>query len=294
VIEARPDVLLNFRAASLPPPLVDRIKGQGIYAVAWFADDPVLYKVSTAEVVDKYDLVLHAGDERVLEMYERTKQRRGVTFPFWVDDVAFAYGYDPGVADLDLIFIGNMNVPAKRWRYDWLAAYPRSIAVFGKVPQDPAGIHAGQLDKSVDLATAIRRARLGLNISQQFRDYSGTRFDFPGLADLGEYIMPSRVLQFAAVGVPIITLQLDPGHDWNTLFPEVIKIKDQSELASVVAGLSPDHGQLRALSHATNVRFRRHYSAQSRARFLEELLTSNVLHGLDHRERFELHPYEDC
>jgi hypothetical protein len=242
--------------------------------MAWFADDPVLYAAHTARVAPHYDLTLHTATAPTLELYESSLGVRGIAFPFWTDQKAFPQAYDPHRSDLDLVFIGNTHTRVKRWRYDVIADLPLTRAVYGDIAADPAGIHAGVATDDAALARAALRGRMGLNISQRFCDYAGTRFDFPGLAELGEYSLPSRIVQLAALGVPTISLvgSDQAAETTEALFPPVISVRNSDQLVARVRELRDDWDTLTAKSWDMHDWYARHYTAMARARLLERLV----------------------
>jgi hypothetical protein len=276
VIAVRPDVVIVIRSAALRPEQVDRLREHKIFTVAWFSDDPVLYSAHTARVATHYDLTLHTATAATLDLYESNLGVRGLAFPFWTDETAFPRSYDPRRCDLDLVFIGNTQTRVKRWRYDWIADLPLSRAIYGEVAHDPAGIHAGVAVDDRALARACVRGRWGLNISQRFVDYAGTRFDFPGFEDLGEYSLPSRVVQLAALGVPTVSLVVNEraAQSMAQLFPPVVTVRGREELIALVAGMRDDIEGLSARSDDTHAWYARHYTASARARFLEHVLAA--------------------
>jgi hypothetical protein len=260
----------------LRPEQVDRLHKRGIFTVAWFADDPVLYAAHTARVAPHYDLTLHTASAATLCLYEARLGVRGLAFPFWTDDISFPRLYDPRRCDLDLVFIGNTQTRVKRWRYDVIAGLPLSRAIYGLVAADPAGIHAGVAPDEAGLARAAVRGRLGLNISQRFSDYAGIRLDFPGLAELGEYPLPSRVVQLGALGVPTISLvgSERAAELTSMLYPPVITAYDPEQVTDVVKLMRDDLDTLNALSDQMHAWYAIHYTAAARARFLEQLVTA--------------------
>jgi polysaccharide pyruvyl transferase CsaB len=267
--DARPDAVLNVRAASLLPEMVGHLKAAGAVTLIWLPDDPVLYHVCYRRVVDAYDTLLHCGGEALLSFYERKHGRAGFNFPFWTDQQEHPFGFDPARAPLELVFLGNCWGDVRGNRYDLLSSLPFRMRIFGKVPHDPHGIRGGYLERTEQVAQALTTARCALNIPQFFRDYRETEYDFPELADLGHFQFPSRVIQYAAVGLPI--LSLEPRGVPET-FPELVPFKDRDELIQNAEALLGDEERLPAVAEATHARFRRSFSALARAVFLEELI----------------------
>jgi hypothetical protein len=271
-ITPRPDLLFTFRASTLTSEMLREVRsGVGMLAL-WLPDDPILYDICYRHVVDSYDLMLHCGDAAVLEFYRERHGRCGVNFPFWTDRDSLAYGYDPGGARYDAVFLGNCHGPVRRARYAQLAALPLRTRILGRVDDDPAGIRGEYLGDALfeptTLRASLREGRFGVTIPQFFRDYDGLPYDFPELRTLGYYDMPSRVVRYAAVGMPIAGL----GHERPPLgFPEVVVASDPAELGRRLAPLLADRDALLDLGRRTYARYQRSFSALSRARFLVAL-----------------------
>lgn len=275
VIAARADVALVMRPAALRGDQLRRLCAAGVRTVAWFADDPVFFAVQSTKLAPLYDLTLHTAMGPVLARYEHELGVRGVGFPFWAGPQHFPRLYDPARCDVDVVFIGNVHNEVKAWRYDWLAGLPVSKVMYGQAKDDPAGIVAGVAQDDEALARACARGRFGLNISQRFADYAGSRFDFPGLAELGEFPLPSRVVQLAAVGVPVLALVGSDraAEDLELLVPPAVVVRDEAEATSAVQRYAADPDALAELSARTHAWYLSHYTAAARARFLHELLT---------------------
>jgi hypothetical protein len=288
VIEWKPDVLLCFRPAALPPPLLGRLERAGIHLMAWLSDDPVFWGGTYGHVADGYRTVLHCGAAPVLDFYERAHGRpTGVNMPFFTDGVAFPHRYDPDRASYDVLFLGNVDKGVRAGRYDTLAGLGVDVHVHGRVAEDPAGIGRGYLDSDTEVQRAASGARLGLSIPQFFRDYGGTEHDFPGLAELGHFQYPSRVVQYAAMGLPVVSVA-DPGYVAD--FPElVVSTGEAAALRGSVTDLLADPAALRERGASTYQRFRRQFSAASRAMLLEHLATDDGWRTLDAAERASLY-----
>ena len=284
------DALLCMRSSSLTAEHLQYLRSQGIVTAVWFNDDPVLYKMCTADVAPHYDVTLHTGDSRTLALYEDTLGVRGATFPFWCDDADFPHRYNAARAEHDLVFLGYMHNRVKRWRFAWLqqaADAGVDLIAYGKTHDDDrAAFAVGDLPMD-DVASTLPRFRVGFNISQQFSDYDGTEFDYPQLRELGEFPIPSRVVQFAAVGLPVITLRM-PGDDgplWESQFPEVVGIRTPAELAAVLDEWRTHPEQLESLAAATHARWQRDFTAVTRARLLVDLLSDPQHLRTLHREQ---------
>lgn len=266
-LEFAPDLILNFRAASLTGDMLARVKHAGVRSAVWLPDDPVLYDVCYRQIVDHYDIVLHCGSQQVLEFYSERHTTTGVNFPFWTDGVEFPRSrgrYD--TTQFDVVFLGNLKGGVRRNRYDLLASNPGSVRVYGKIEDDPHGISCGYLEDQSEIVRRLGAARLGLNIPQFFKDYSGAPYDFAGLSGLGFFQFPSRVIQYAAIGLPIISY--GSGTPPAT-FPEMVVANNPETLRELCRSLLADPTRLDDLANATHQRFESTFSADRRAELLE-------------------------
>lgn len=274
VLSQDPDVIFVFRPASLPFGLLRRARASGARLVAWFSDDPVLWNLSYGPGIEFYDLVLHCGNSEVLSFYERKHGRpTGINFPFWTDNVAFPRVYGTNETQYDAMFLGNVRGQVRSKRYEALAGLEARVRVFGSVDEDPLGLWGGYLDSDEEVADAASRARFGVSIPQVFSDHSGMPTWFPGLGDLSFFQYPSRVIQYAAMGLPIIAMVPDATH--LSSFPEIVCASDADDLNRQVRRLVSNM-DLADLSARTHNRFERHFSADARAIALEALLGDEV------------------
>lgn len=279
----RPDLVLVFRPASAPYPVLQALRGTGAVVAAWLSDDPVLFKDSYGPVIDLYDLILHCGNESVLRFYEQRFGRpTGVNFPFWTDHAAFPAVYGQHEPESTVMFLGNMVGPVRRARYEQLAAMGHSVRVYGRMEADPAGMGGGFLDSDAEVAEAGGRARVALNIPQFFSAYRGQPTWFPGLEDLGHFDLPSRVVQYAAMGLPVVSVV--PGAPRSPAFPEMEVCGGIEEADRRITDML-DSGGLPALAARTLDRFDRSFSATSRVQALEALLQDDSWRSLDAAER---------
>jgi hypothetical protein len=266
------DVVFNFRPEELTVATLESLRERGVTTVTWFADDPLLYKINSSHVAEAYDLTLHTGREDVLAMYEDRQGVRGYSFPWWTDDAHYPYGYDPEAADIDVGFLGNCHKRRRSDRYELLAGLPFSARFFGRLDDgasDYAGIQAGVIDRT-EIPTAIRRFRLAINFSQRFDDVE-KRYAFPGLKRFGEYFFPSRLVLYAAVGLPTVSLT-QPG--LQPPFASVVTATDRDELAARIGEVIDDPDALMDLSRRARADFESCLTAQSRAALLLTLLES--------------------
>lgn len=285
VLDFAPDVILVFRPASLPPALLKLIKSSGAHLAVWLSDDPVLWDLSYRPIINEYDTIWHCGSERVLRHYDEEFGRAvGVNVPFWTDEVAFPYVYGSNSPESDLMFLGNVHDEVRRRRYFDMAGMRSSIRIHGNVGLDFRNLGAGYLDSDAEVVDAASRARLALNVPQYFKDHKGLPTWFDGLDELGTFQYPSRVIQYAAMGLPILSVTPD-SDDYRT-FPEITCVPEFSAVDDAAARLLVEQ-DLEALSRATHERFYRHYSADSRALALESIVTDDSWRALSARERSE-------
>ena len=283
VIDFDSDVCFVMRPASLPFDLLDKLKKQGITLVAWFSDDPVLFDLSYGPVVDSYDLVLHCGNAKVLEFYEKFFGRpTGVNFPFWTDHEAFPKVWGEAEPLVDLMFLGNVQDEVRRSRYFKLAELTSSVRIHGNVGADYVGLSGGYLDGNNEVLLSGASTRAALNIPQFFGDHRGLETWFDGLGDLGFFEYPSRVVQYMAMGIP--TISVVPSEAVFRSYPEMLTAPSIKEADEIFRELS-ERGSLAELSSKVSDRFDRNFSALSRVLALEALLQGDDWKNLDAVER---------
>lgn len=270
VLALAPDLILNFRAATMTPQMLERIKFSGARSAVWLPDDPVLYQVCYHAIVEHYDIVLNCGPAKVLDFYQERHSCKGVNFPFWTDNTEFPRCYSGADgSEYDVVFLGNLKGGVRRNRYGLVAGVPGSVRIYGRVENDPQGLCHGYLDDQSETASKLGAARLALNIPQFFKDYAGLPYDFPDLAGLGQFEFPSRVIQYAAIGLPIVSYgRVEPPET----FPEMLVAKDQEGLREVCSAALADPERLEALATATHRRFKAAFTAERRAQLLEYLI----------------------
>lgn len=287
--ESNFDALINFRASSLLPKHVKKLRNAGIKTVVWLPDDPVLYSLCYSRVVDHYDLVLHCGDRGVLNFYDTHNHPSGINFPFWVD---------PGVFSVERccrsqltkgsskpwVFFGNLGGQVRQGRYDILSKLSEGLDIWGQCPKDPHGMHRGYL-KTIDSTVAtLPQYQVGINIPQKFEDYHGSDYDFPELSSLGKFFLPSRVVQYAALGLPVLTIGLSSSlhHFSSSLVAET-----SAEALDRLDGVLSSQVIRRELADLGREEVCKHFSGFSRARFLVALLQGDLIPsqlGLHERE----------
>jgi hypothetical protein len=278
------DVLFNFRPEELAPEQLEDLRARGVTTVVWFADDPLLYKLCYRHTAEAYDLTLHTGREDVLAFYEEKHAKRGYSFPFWTDDAHYSYGYDPDAADIEVGFLGNCHRPRRAARYDLLASLPWRVKFFGRLGrlprsdprfragddnwrEDHAGIHGGLLGPQ-EISGALRRFRIAINMAQPFVGVKD-RYSFPRLHDFGEFFFPSRLVLYAAVGIPTVSITL-PGS--GPPFPSVMTVTNRDELIERIGPLLDDREALLAASRGARRDFDSLLTAQSRVAMLLSLI----------------------
>lgn len=285
VVAQKPDILINFMAACLPPNALLYLKSKGVQTCLWLNDDPVLYDISYKFVVEDYDLILNCGGENIIDFYEKRHDIKGVNFPFWTDNEEFPYLYDKVSKDYDVVFLGTIRGKVRRGRYQTIASIPERVQIIGTVDDDPARLSTGWIRDQATIVQHLSRGHLALNIPQFFRDYEGDPFYFPELADLGNFEFPSRVIQYMAVGLPCITYGLDCA---STVFPEMLVAADLENLHRLIREELKDKDQLGERAEATHKRFQKSFSADARAKFLEMLVTDDHWRTLSIADRARL------
>lgn len=279
IFEFEPEWMFVMRPASLPPQLLERVRKRGIQTVAWFSDDPVLFDLSYAPVLEQYDRVLHCGTAAVLAHYEQFFGRpTGVNFPFWTDHTAFPVVWGEEQAESRAMFLGNVHDLVRRRRYFDLAKFGDDIRIHGQLGTDYFDRSGGYLDSDAEVVAAGARTTFAINIPQWFRDHRGLETWFPGLDELGFFEYPSRVIQTMAMGVPTISI-IPPGHRFET-FPEMLVATSVDEAVAMVRDPSWSDDALAQLSKQTAARFDRHFSADARVVALERFLIDDSWRSL--------------
>lgn len=265
------DVLVALRPTEIAPADVARLRAEGATVMAWLADDPLLYDAYYRRAVEGYDVTLHTGGEDVLAFYEQRHGVRGYTFPFWTDGDRYRSVYDPAAADADIGFLGNCSGPREFDRYPLLASLPFRVRMYGALgagAEDWAGLQAGFLPED-EFARGLARFRLGLSLSQPFAERYADRFHWPGLERFREFFFPSRLVFYAACGIPSISLQ-HPGMPSPLASCRVVTSRRQ--LIAEARGLLGDPDRLGEISRAARAEFDACLSATTRASMLETLV----------------------
>lgn len=277
-ISFAPDLVIVFRPSALPPELFEsfkqRIHSCGGRIAVWLSDDPVLLLATYRFAIDQYDIILHCASRRVLEFYEAEFSRpTGVNFPFWTDSVEFPLVYGTKAPESEAVFIGNVHDLIRRERYFTLSNLSPWIRIHGKTGADYFNLGAGFLHSNIEVANAGATSRLAVNIPQFFSDYKGTDLWFPELRSLGSFLIPSRLVQYAAMGVPTVSLEQNP-HERIPL-NGIIEARTIESLRDVIEELVSDSDRLEDISSQLRRSFEKHYTASSRAQALEHLVNGN-------------------
>lgn len=150
----------------------------------------------------------------------------------------------------------------RRNRYFNLTSLSTNLRIHGNTGIDFRNVSGGYLDSDREVVQAAARAKLAINIPQYFSDHSGLPTWFAGLDALGTFQYPSRVIQYAAMGLPIVSVTPDRS-DYDT-FPELQTVSSVDKIDEMVEGLLSSESRLSELSTETHNRFRSHFSAHSR------------------------------
>ncbi|XID75577.1 hypothetical protein ACF3NA_03295 [Alkanindiges sp. WGS2144] len=275
VADAKPDLFVAFRPMNLTTEML-RFLRERMRTAIWLSDDPVLYKTCYAHVVNDYDIILHCGYADILRFYEAKGHPAGFNFPFWTDHHSFPVIYDPEKAQTDLIFLGNMHGQVRRKRYMELASLPFSKKIYGLLDSDPLGMHGGFLKEAYlyteRVSEVLATAKVGISIPQFFSEYSGLHYNFTELPDLGYFQFPSRVIQYAASGLPIVAVG---DKRMQEVYPEIFVAETVSSLKPAIDRIVKDKDFALEVSRKTLLRFESSFSALSRAKML--IAVSNSL-----------------
>lgn len=280
------DLFISFRPMNLLPEMVKFI-GERMKTAIWLSDDPVLYKTVYSKVVDSYDIVLHCGYAQIMEFYEHNSHPKGFNFPFWTDHISFPIVYEPLYAEYEICFLGNMNGQVRRKRYNELNELPFTKKVFGLLDSDPFGIHGGFIREAYlytqRVSEVLSKAKVGVNIPQFFTEYDGLDYDFPELRNLGYFQFPSRVIQYAASGLPIAAIG---DNRMKEVYRAIFVAKQVSEFKDYIATICNDVDFALSESKQVLTEFQKYFSSLSRALMLVDLISNlQSLQQLDTYQR---------
>lgn len=266
------DLFISFRPMNLLPEMVEYISDKMLTAI-WLSDDPVLYKTCYSLVVNYYDVILHCGYDDIMQFYENNNHPKGFNFPFWTDNISFPYVYQPHNAEYDIAFLGNMNGQVRRKRYMELDSLPFEKKVFGLLDSDPLGMHGGFIRDGYlhtdRVSDVLSKAKIGVSIPQFFKEYDGLDYDFEGLAELGYFQFPSRVIQYAASGLPIAAIG---DSKMKEAFPEVHVADTIDGFKEYIKNIISDASFAMSESLKIKQGFQQRFSALSRALLLEDIV----------------------
>lgn len=272
--KSKPDLLIAFRPMNLTIEMLDYLRTKMKTAI-WLSDDPVLYKTCYSKVVNSYDIILHCGYEDVMSFYETKGHVKGFNFPFWTDHKSFPNIYNLEKIEQDIVFLGNMNGQVRSKRYMSLAQLPFTKKVFGLLDSDPFGIHGGFIREAYlytdRVSNVLSKSKIGISIPQFFSEYNGLHYDFPELSNLGYFQFPSRVIQYAASGLPIAAIG---DKRMQEVFPEIFVADTIEELEPFISKIVSDRNFAISTSKKILERFRKSYSALSRAEMLITIFNS--------------------
>ncbi|WP_386693733.1 hypothetical protein [Lonepinella sp. MS14435] len=274
ICSQKADLLVSFRPMNLLPEMLEYIR-KNMKTAIWLSDDPVLYKTCYSKVVDHYDLLLHCGYADVMDFYEKNNHPKGFNFPFWTDHKSFPNVYNPLYSEYEIVFLGNMNGQVRRKRYMELAELPFTKKVFGLIDSDPFAMHGGFIREGYlntdKVSDVLSKAKIGVSIPQFFIEYNGLDYDFPELAKLGYFQFPSRVIQYAASGLPIAAIG---DKRMQEAFPEIFVANKISDLQEYIHKVTQDYNFALGESKKILNRFRSNYSSLSRALMLIDIVSN--------------------
>lgn len=265
-----PDVALLMRPQSWPVEFSTLLRRDGVRIAAWLSDDPVLFASGYRHAIESVDLLLHCGGAPVIEHYDRLGLAApGVNFPFWT---ATRARRDPERPTTHRgVFLGHLRGAVRSHRLGLLESLDPMPAIYGQLDRGASSAAwLGELRTTAEIDRALADAAVGLSLPQQFADYAGTELDFEGLAALGGFETPSRVVQYAAMGLGVLTLDPAGASDAPSAFQGQVVTRTPEAFRERYRSL--DRESLRALAEAATAEFGAHFSADRRAAMLEAIL----------------------
>ncbi|WP_426734691.1 hypothetical protein [Glutamicibacter sp. 2E12] len=282
-IEFKPDIIIVFRPSALPIPLLRRLRISGAKLYVWLSDDPVLWNQTYKYSINEYDVVLHCGGKPILDFYEsKFGYPTGINFPFWTDSIEFPYSYGKNEPESDLLFLGNAVGPIRRQRYYDLGLLSSSLKIHGNVNPDYLGLSGGYLDTQEEIRRVGSSAKIAVNIPQYFQTYKDQPMWFKELGDLGYFETPSRIVQYAAMGLPIVSLE--PDNISASSFQNSLRVADIATCESLTRNLL-ESDSLQEISIRTYDEFTKYYQAASRVMAIESLMESDSWKAEDSNAR---------
>lgn len=278
-----PDLIIIFRPSALPFHYLQLLRSTGTRIFAWFSDDPVLWNYTYRESVDEYDVVLHCGNYKILDFYEKRFGRpTGVNFPFWTDQFEFPYSYTEMQREKEVVFFGNVSDSIRRQRYYDLAKLKHAVTIYGKSDPDYFALSGGYLDFNHEIIKMARNSKVSINIPQFFEVRHDDESWFEGLDELGSFEIPSRVVQSAALGIPMVSIE--SSDVTPSAFKSAIRTSSIDECDRVLDELESE-GSYARHSSAVFEEFLRFFTADSRSMALESLMKDESWKQLDAMDR---------
>ncbi|WP_413456211.1 hypothetical protein ACLQ8T_07250 [Glutamicibacter sp. FR1] len=279
----KPDIIIVFRPSALPINLLPKLRSSGARLFVWLSDDPVLWNQTYKYSINEYDAILHCGGKNVLDFYEsKFGYATGVNFPFWTDTVEFPYSYGRNEPESELVFLGNATGPIRRQRYYDLATLSSSLKIYGNVNPDYFGLGGGYLDSQEEIRQVGSTAKIAINIPQYFQTYENQPMWFDELGGLGYFETPSRVVQCAAMGLPIVTIE--PKNISPSAFQSSLRVADIRACEELTRRLL-EKGSLNEISNRIFEEFAKYYHADSRVMAIESLMENDSWKNMDSTSR---------
>lgn len=280
VNDFNPDLIVVIRQSALRPSQIKRLRAPGRKIFVWLPDDPVLYRVY-AQSIDEYDLSLHCGGAAILRFYDKKGHKPGVNFPFWADEDRLPYTGSQATGPVSAAFFGLLTGRIKADRADRLLAikdsFPGGITIYGR-GNIPHEFHdGGYLDSEMEMRAALSKHHVILNVPQVFSSYMQTRWAQPEFPGLGYFEIPSRVVQMAALGLPILTIAPKPRRlQWRqarSLAHPILETSDAQLTRFCRRIENPKHRE--KLQIELRRQFEKGFTAKARAKFLLHLFHEN-------------------
>ena len=195
---------LNLRPEQLTPDQIAGLRAKGVTTLVWLADDPLLFRVSYKHVAAAYDVTLHSARgpmcwsstsaglmSAAIRFRSGPTTRTSPTATTPMAPTSRSASWATAIAS-------DVRTATTCWRA--CRGRPGSSGRCRRGPSTTREINAGYL--AVDeMPSALRRFRVGISMAQTFvgvRD----QFSFKALERFGEYWFPSRLVLYAAVGIP--------------------------------------------------------------------------------------------
>lgn len=266
------DVLFNFRVSQLTARHIELLKNKNIYTFAWLPDDPLLYQICYKHIVNLYDVVLHCGYADVIEFYQRRHGvQNGFCFPFWSSEKYFPYIYNLNATQYDVGFLGNCHTINRKGRYELLANLPFKTVFFGRPPKEGnyTDIWGGYIHNETDIPEHLQKLKLAISVPQFFADAKDTIYSFPDLSLFESFYFPSRIVQYAACGIPTIIKNTQYA---KNILSSLLVYENNEDLLEMINEHLSCPKKLLEISKAIHGDFRKYLSARSRVEMLITLM----------------------